>query len=196
MRALVVIDVQVDFCPGGRLAVPDGDAVVPICNRLMAVHDHVVLTVDWHPPDHQSFASVQGGEPYDVVQMPYGDQVLWPDHCVQGSPGAELHPDLDTSRARIIIRKGMNPAVDSYSAFFENDHTTPTGLHGALQELGVTALTMVGLATDFCVKYSALDARRLGYDVTIVQEGVRGIDIDGSVAATLSQLTAAGVQLA
>lgn len=195
MNALLVIDVQVDFCPGGRLAVPNGDAVVAGCNARMAHHDLVVLTVDWHPADHRSFASVQNAEPYSVVDMPYGPQVLWPDHCVQGSPGAELHPDLHTDNARFIIRKGMNPELDSYSAFFENDRSTTTGLNGALRELGVDRLTLTGLATDFCVLYTALDARALGFEVTVALDAVQGIDLDGSVDAALIRMREAGVQL-
>ncbi|MEM7489766.1 MAG: bifunctional nicotinamidase/pyrazinamidase, partial [Pseudomonadota bacterium] len=191
--ALIVIDVQNGFCPGGNLAVPGGDEVVPGINDLMADHPHVILTQDWHPAGHGSFASAHpGAQPYDVTQMPYGPQVLWPDHCVQGTDDAAFHPDLTTDRARAIIRKGMNPAIDSYSAFFENDRTTPTGLHGLLQTLGVEALNMVGLATDFCVNYSAVDAARLGYAVTVRQDLTRAIDLDGSLQAARDGMAAAG----
>lgn len=192
--ALIVIDVQVDFCPGGRLAVPDGDAVVGPCNALMDAHRLVVLTQDWHPGGHASFASAHPGRaPYDTVDLPYGAQVLWPDHCVQGSPGAAFHPGLSADRARWVVRKGTDPSVDSYSAFFENDRRTPTGLHGALKDLAVDRLVLAGLATDFCVRWSALDAVRLGYAVTVVERACRGIDLDGSVDTAWRELTAAGV---
>ncbi|MBM2576047.1 bifunctional nicotinamidase/pyrazinamidase [Jannaschia sp. Os4] len=196
-HALVVIDVQTGFCPGGNLAVPDGDAVVPGINALMDGFAHVVLTQDWHPAGHSSFASAHDGRaPYDVVAMPYGPQVLWPDHCVQGTADAAFHPDLRTDRARAIVRKGMNPAIDSYSAFFENDRTTPTGLEGLLRTLGVTDLTLVGLATDFCVNYSALDAARLGFATTVREDLTRAIDLDGSLAAARDAMRGAGVALA
>ena len=179
--ALIVIDTQNDFCPGGALAVPQGDAIVPGVNALMAEFGAVILTQDWHPAGHSSFASRHSGRaPFETIEMSYGPQVLWPDHCVQGSPGAEFHADLDTTRADAIIRKGMNPEIDSYSAFFENDHATPTGLDGYLRTRGITDLVMVGLATDFCVKDSALDAARLGYAVTVRRELCRAIDLDGS----------------
>lgn len=195
-HALIVIDVQTDFCPGGALAVPHGDEIVPGINALMPGFDHVVLTQDWHPAHHSSFASSHPGtSPFDVTDMPYGPQVLWPDHCVQGEPGARFHPNLDTNRAALIQRKGMNPAIDSYSAFFENDRTTPTGLDGALNSLGVTELTLVGLATDFCVAYSALDAARLGFGVTVRQDLCRAIDLDGSLDTALTEMSAAGVTL-
>jgi len=195
--ALVVIDTQNDFCPGGALAVPGGDQVVPGINALMAEFAVVILTQDWHPADHSSFASRHAGKaPMELTDMPYGPQVLWPDHCVQGSAGAAFHPDLNTDRADLIIRKGYNPAIDSYSAFFENDHTTPTGLHGYLQTRGIDDLTMVGLATDFCVNFSAVDAAKLGYRVTVRQDLVRGIDLDGSLATALAGMREAGVVLA
>jgi nicotinamidase/pyrazinamidase len=195
--ALIVIDVQNGFCPGGNLAVPGGDEIVPGVNALMDRFAHVVLTQDWHPADHASFASNHAGRaPYDMVEMPYGPQVLWPDHCVQGTADAAFHPDLATDRARAVIRKGMNPAVDSYSAFFENDRTTPTGLDGLLRSLGVEAVTLVGLATDFCVNFSALDAARLGYAVTLHEELTRAIDLDGSLAAARKAMRDAGVTLA
>jgi nicotinamidase/pyrazinamidase len=195
--ALLVIDMQYDFCPGGALAVPGGDSIVPGINALMAAFPAVILTQDWHPAGHSSFASEHPGKaPFDMVEMPYGPQVLWPDHCIQGSRGAAFHEDLDTTRADLIIRKGMNPDIDSYSAFFENDHATPTGLHGYLQTRGLTDLTLVGLATDFCVKFSGLDAARLGYRVTLRQDLVRGIDLDGSLDAAMGEMRAAGVAFA
>ena len=196
-HALIIIDVQNDFCPGGALAVPGGDEIVPGINALMRDFDHVILTQDWHPAGHSSFASSHSGKaPYDMVEMPYGPQVLWPDHCVQGSAGAAFHADLDTDRAALIQRKGMNPAIDSYSAFFENDQTTPTGLDGALRSLGITHLTMVGLATDFCVAYSTLDAARLGFDVTVRTDLCRAIDLDGSLDKALSDMRAKGISIA
>ncbi|WP_299647488.1 bifunctional nicotinamidase/pyrazinamidase [uncultured Jannaschia sp.] len=196
-RALIVIDVQLGFCPGGNLAVPDGGAIVPGINALMPEFPHVILTQDWHPAGHSSFASShEGRAPYDVVDMPYGPQVLWPDHCIQGSVDAAFHPDLDAVRARAIVRKGMNPAIDSYSAFFENDHATPTGLDGLLRTLGVTDLTLVGLALDFCVNFSAIDAARLGYAVTVREDLTRAIDLDGSREAARDGMAEAGVTLA
>ena len=195
--ALIVIDVQNDFCPGGALAVPEGDLIIPGINAAMAEADAVVLTQDWHPAGHSSFASSHAGKaPYDVVEMPYGAQVLWPDHCVQGSVGAAFHSDLKSDRADMIIRKGYTSAIDSYSAFFENDQTTPTGLEGYLRTRGITRLTMVGLATDFCVTFSALDAARLGFEVTIREDLCRAIDLDGSRAAARTALSEAGVTLA
>lgn len=194
--ALLVIDLQNDFCPGGALAVPEGDSIVPGVNALMAEFPAVILTQDWHPAGHSSFASSHPGKaPYEMTRMPYGPQVLWPDHCVQGSEGAAFHDALDTTRADLILRKGFNPAIDSYSAFFENDQTTPTGLHGYLQTRGITDLTMVGLATDFCVNFSAVDAARLGYRVTVRRDLARGIDLDGSLAAAEAGMVAAGVSL-
>ena len=196
-QALIVIDVQNDFCPGGALAVPGGDQIVPGINALIDAHDTVVLTQDWHPAGHSSFASSHAGKaPMELVDMPYGPQVLWPDHCVQGSDGAAFHKDLNTTRADLIIRKGYNPAIDSYSAFFENDQTTPTGLEGYLRTRGITDLVMVGLATDFCVNFSAVDAAKLGFAVTVRQDLCRAIDFDGSLAAAQAGMTAAGVTLA
>lgn len=193
-KALIVIDVQNDFCPGGALAVPGGDDIVSGINALMGRFDAVILTQDWHPQGHSSFATSHAGKaPYDLVEMPYGPQVLWPDHCVQGSLGAALHADLNADRADLIIRKGYNPAIDSYSAFFENDQTTPTGLEGYLRSRGLTDLTLVGLATDFCVNFSALDAAKLGFDVTVDLSLCRAIDLDGSLDAALSGMTEAGV---
>lgn len=195
-EALIVVDVQNDFCPGGALAVEGGDLIVPGINALMADFDAVILTQDWHPAGHSSFASHHAGKaPFEVIRMPYGPQVLWPDHCVQGSPGANFHPDLETDRADLIIRKGFDPAIDSYSAFFENDHATPTGLEGYLRTRGIDTLTMVGLATDFCVNFSAVDAAKLGFRVTVMQELCRAIDLDGSLAAALNGMSDAGVDV-
>jgi nicotinamidase/pyrazinamidase len=195
--ALLIVDVQADFCPGGALAVADGDGVVPVLNRLAPLFRTVILTQDWHPPGHASFASSHSGAaPFSVVDMPYGAQVLWPDHCVQDTPGAAFHPDLETTRARMVIRKGIHPAIDSYSAFFENDRTTPTGLAGALADMGIRHVAMAGLATDYCVAWSALDARRLGLDVTVIEDACRAIDLDGSLAAALAAMREAGVRVA
>ena len=192
--ALLAIDVQNDFCPGGALAVPRGDEVVPAINRLAPRFRHVVLTQDWHPRGHVSFASSHPGrKPFERIQVSYGEQVLWPDHCVPGTPGAELHRGLDTLRADLVVRKGNDPAIDSYSAFYENDHRTPTGLTGCLRERGGRRLFLAGLATDFCVQYSALDARREGFEVFVVEDGVRGIDLDGSLTAAWERMAAAGV---
>jgi nicotinamidase/pyrazinamidase len=192
--ALLVIDVQNDFCPGGALAVPRGDEVVPACNALVSRFPVVVLTQDWHPAGHASFASSHpGSAPYDTVTLAYGPQVAWPDHCVQGTVGAEFHRSLHVNRATMVIRKGAHPAIDSYSAFFENDRTTPTGLLGALRELGVGRVVLCGLATDYCVKYTALDARAAGLEVVVVDEACRGIDLGGSLATAAAELAAAGV---
>lgn len=196
MQALIVIDVQNDFCPGGALAVPEGDLIVSGINALMDDFDAVVLSQDWHPAGHSSFASSHGGQsPYDMIDMPYGPQVLWPDHCIQSSDGAAFHVGLHQDRADLIIRKGYNPAIDSYSAFFENDHTTATGLEGYLRTRGITKLTMVGLALDFCVNFSAVDAAKLGFQVTVQQDLCRAIDLDGSLAAALDGMKSAGVTL-
>jgi nicotinamidase/pyrazinamidase len=194
--ALIVIDVQNDFCPGGALAVAEGDRIIPEINAMLRTFPVRVLTQDWHPADHMSFAANHpGAKPFGVTQMPYGPQVLWPVHCVIGTEGAELHADLQTDPADLIIRKGFRAAIDSYSAFFENDNTTPTGLDGYLRARGVDAVTLVGLATDYCVAYSALDAARLGYDVTVRLSACRAIDLNGSLASALDQMRAAGVQL-
>ena len=195
-KALIVIDVQNDFCPGGALAVAGGDEIVPGINALMQEFGAVVLTQDWHPMAHSSFASSHPGKsPLEIVEMPYGPQVLWPDHCIQGTEGAGFHPGLETDRADVIIRKGYNREIDSYSAFFENDHKTPTGLHGYLQTRGLTDLTLVGLATDFCVNYSAVDAARLGYAVRLRSDLCRAIDLDGSLAAAMQGMRDAGVAI-
>lgn len=197
MHALVVIDVQNDFCPGGALAVAGGDEIIAPINAMMAEFDAVVLTQDWHPAGHSSFAGSHPGKaPFDTVEMTYGTQVLWPEHCVQGGPGAAFHPELETDRAELVIRKGFRPAIDSYSAFFENDHDTPTGLEGYLRTRGIERLTMVGLATDFCVAFSAIDAAGLGFEVTVAEGACRGIDLDGSLAVARDRMTAAGVVLA
>ena len=194
-HALIVIDMQNDFCPGGALAVTGGDDIIDGINALMADFQTVILTQDWHPAGHSSFASSHpGAAPMQVVDMPYGPQVLWPDHCIQGTPGAAFHQGLRTD-GDLIIRKGYNPAIDSYSAFFENDHTTPTGLEGYLRTRGITTLTMVGLALDFCVNYSAVDAAKLGFDVTVRTLLSRGIDVGGSLDAALDGMKAAGVTL-
>ena len=195
-HALIVIDVQNDFCPGGALAVPEGDAIIAGINRMMKQADAVILTQDWHPAGHSSFASSHADQaPYNVIKMAYGRQVLWPDHCIQGSNGAAFHPDLDQSCADLIIRKGYNPAIDSYSAFFENDHITPTGLEGYLRSRDITRLTIVGLALDFCVHFSAVDAARLGFDVTVRQDLCRAIDLDGTLDDALTAMRSAGVSL-
>jgi nicotinamidase/pyrazinamidase len=195
MQLLLVVDVQNDFCPGGALAVPGGNEVVPIINDLSRRFDHVVLTQDWHVADHRSFASSHPGKkPLDRVVLPYGEQILWPDHCVQDTPGAEFHPQLAVANCELIIRKGFQRDIDSYSAFFENDRRTPTGLAGYLRERGVTGLFVVGLATDFCVAFSALDARRLGFEVTVIEEGCQAIDVDGSLATAWRDMEQAGVK--
>jgi len=195
-HALIVIDLQADFCPGGALAVSGGDAIVGRVNALMAQAGTVVLTQDWHTAGHASFASSHPGRaPFETVAMPYGPQVLWPDHCVQGTPGAAFHPALDTTRAAAIIRKGMSPGIDSYSAFFENDRTTPTGLAGWLRERGIARLSFAGLATDYCVAWSALDAVREGFAAEVILPACRAIDLGGSLAAALGALAAAGVAI-
>ncbi|MCE8507397.1 bifunctional nicotinamidase/pyrazinamidase [Ruegeria pomeroyi] len=195
MHGLIVIDVQNDFCPGGALAVPEGDVVVAPINAMMADFDAVILTQDWHPAGHSSFASSHPGKaPFEMIDMAYGPQVLWPDHCVQGSPGAAFHPALRTD-ADLILRKGFRAAIDSYSGFFENDRKTPTGLDGYLRSRGITRLTLVGLATDFCVQYSALDAARLGFAVEVRMQACRAIEMDGSLATAVSAMKAAGVAL-
>lgn len=193
--ALIVIDVQNDFCPGGALAVADGDAIIPQINALIDDFAVVVLTQDWHPGNHSSFAvNHPGAAAYSVLQMDYGPQVLWPVHCVQGTAGAMFHTKLRTDPAQMVIRKGFRPGIDSYSAFFENDHTTPTGLDGYLRSRDVKTVTLVGLATDFCVAYSALDAAGLGYHVRLIASACRAIDLNGSLAAARSKIIAAGVE--
>jgi nicotinamidase/pyrazinamidase len=192
---LLITDVQNDFCPGGALAVANGDAVVPIINRLAERFEHVALTQDWHPKGHSSFAaSHPGSAPFETINMPYGEQTLWPDHCVQGTPGAAFHLQLETKRAEMVIRKGFRPEIDSYSAFYENDRRTPTGLAGYLRERGLRRIFLVGLATDYCVYYSAVDARKLGFDAVLVEAGCRAIDLSGSLDAAWAGMAAAGVQ--
>ena len=194
--ALIVIDLQNDFCPGGALAVTGGDEIVPLVNRLIASFEHVVLTQDWHPARHSSFASSHAGQaPFSSVQMAYGPQTLWPDHCVQGTHGAEFHRDLSGAKAELIIRKGFRKAIDSYSAFYENDRKTPTGLAGYLRERGLTKLALAGLATDYCVAYSALDGARLGFETTVLMDACRAIDLNGSLATAKRQMQLAGVSL-
>ncbi|MBL6428114.1 MAG: bifunctional nicotinamidase/pyrazinamidase [Maritimibacter sp.] len=194
--ALIVIDVQNDFCPGGALAVDGGDEIVPGINRLIRDFPIRVFTQDWHPAGHSSFASSHPGKaPLEMVDMDYGPQVLWPDHCVQGTDGAALHEDLMTDPADLILRKGFRPEIDSYSAFFENDHRTSTGLEGYLRSRGATRLTYVGLATDFCVGWSAMDATRLGFAVTVRLDLCRAIDADGSLDTALAGMSDAGVTL-
>jgi nicotinamidase/pyrazinamidase len=194
-QALIVIDVQNDFCPGGALAVNGGDAIVSGINALMDDFAAVILTQDWHPAGHLSFASSHPGhQPFDVTQMPYGPQVLWPDHCIQGTSGADFHPTLRTD-GDLIIRKGFRPAIDSYSAFFENDRTTPTGLDGYLRSRGLDNLTLVGLATDYCVAFSAVDAARLGYRVSVRTDLCRAIDLQGSQARMMDTMRDCGVIL-
>ena len=196
MHALLVIDVQNDFCPGGALAVAGGDEIVAGINAIMGEFDVVILTQDWHPAGHSSFASVHDGQaPYDMIEMPYGSQVLWPDHCIQGTQGAAFHAMLETDRADLIIRKGYNPAIDSYSGFFENDHKTPTGLEGYLRTRGITEVTFVGLALDFCVNYSAVDATQLGFKVEVRTDLCRAINLNGSLAEATKAMTGAGVML-
>jgi nicotinamidase/pyrazinamidase len=196
-EALIVIDVQNDFCPGGALAVAGGNEIVGGINTLMRDFPVRVLTQDWHPADHASFAGNHPGRAaFETIEMPYGPQVLWPVHCVQGTAGADFHPDLDAGAAHLVIRKGFRAAIDSYSAFFENDRTTPTGLEGYLRSRGASRLTLVGLATDYCVAYSALDAARLGFEVTVEMSLCRAIDLAGSLAAATGLLRAAGVRLA
>lgn len=195
-KALIVIDVQNDFCPHGALAVAGGDKIVGGINALMGGFETVVLTQDWHPADHTSFADNHAGAAaFSVVDMPYGPQVLWPRHCVQGSDGAAFHPALNTASAQMILRKGFRPQIDSYSAFFENDRATPTGLHGYLQDCGVKDVVLVGLALDYCVAYSALDATKLGYCVTVQSDLCRAIDLNGSLSDMQAAMRAAGVIL-
>jgi nicotinamidase/pyrazinamidase len=191
---LLVVDVQNDFCPNGNLPVPRGDEVVPTINRLADRFRHVVLTQDWHPPGHQSFASSHPGKrPFDTVTVAYGQQILWPEHCVQGTIGAQFHDDLQIPHAELVLRKGFRPTIDSYSALYENDRKTPTGLAGYLRERSLTRIFVAGLALDFCVRYSAEDARREGFSVTVIEDACRGIDVEGSVAATRESFAALGI---
>jgi nicotinamidase/pyrazinamidase len=193
---LIIVDVQNDFCPGGALAVPHSDEIVPAVNRLAAEFAHVILTQDWHPRGHASFASSHPGrQPFETIEVAYGQQILWPDHCVQGMEGAAFYPALEVPHAELVLRKGFRSAIDSYSAFLENDHRTPTGLVGYLRERGLERLTLCGLATDFCVLYSALDGRKEGFEVNVVTSACRGIDIDGSLDRALASMREAGVTL-
>ena len=191
--ALVVIDVQNDFCPGGALAVAEGDIVVPVINALALRFANIAVTQDWHPPGHISFASTHGKTPFATIPLPYGTQVMWPDHCIQGSFGAELHPGLELLGAQAIVRKGFHPDVDSYSGLVEADRTTKTGLGGYLRERGITRIFLAGLATDFCVVWTALDARAAGFDVVLVEDACRAIDLGGSLAKATADMADAGV---
>lgn len=193
---LLVVDIQNDFCRGGALAVPDADTVVPLVNALAVRFGHVGLTQDWHPPGHLSFASSHHrSKPFETVTMPYGEQVLWPDHCVQGSPGADFHPDLRIAHAELILRKGYQRTIDSYSTFYENDRKTPTGLTGYLRERGFARVFLAGIAFDFCVRYSAEDAHHEGFSVIVVEDACRGIDVEGSVQETRESLSSLGVKV-
>ncbi|WP_457586668.1 bifunctional nicotinamidase/pyrazinamidase [Ensifer canadensis] len=195
-EALIVVDVQNDFCPGGALAVSGGGEIVPVVNDLIRKFEHVVLTQDWHPDGHSSFASVHPGKaPFETVTMPYGEQTLWPDHCVQGSAGADFHPALEWTRAELVIRKGFRTGIDSYSAFFENDRLTPTGLTGYLRDRGIDSVTLCGLATDFCVAFSALDAVAKGFLTSVVLDASRGIDLNGSLSTMITRMRQAGVRM-
>jgi len=193
--ALIVIDVQNDFCPGGALAVPKGDEIVPLVNRLLEQFQHVVLTQDWHPKGHSSFASTHKGDPFTAIKLGYGDQTLWPDHCVQGTKGAEFHRDLVARESELILRKGFRKEIDSYSAFYENDRATKTGLNGYLRDRGLKRLFMCGLATDFCVAWSALDGRREGFPIIVVEDACRAIDLNGSLTAARGEMLKAGITL-
>lgn len=195
MKALLIVDVQNDFCPGGALEVPAGDRIIPVINSLSSTFNTVILTQDWHPKGHSSFASThKKKEPYETIEMPYGEQVLWPDHCIQGNEGAAFHPDLEVNRGQLIIRKGFRKDIDSYSAFFENDQKTPTGLTGYLRERGVKTLYVTGLATDFCVRWTVLDGMSENFDVFVVEDAVRGIDIEGSVEQAWNEMASAGAK--
>jgi nicotinamidase/pyrazinamidase len=193
---LIVIDVQNDFCPGGQLAVAGGDSVIEPIHKIARRFEHIVLTQDWHPVGHTSFASAhKGKQPFETIELNYGAQTLWPDHCVQGSKGAEFHPSLHLPQAELILRKGFRPLIDSYSAFFENDRETPTGLAGYLDERGLNRVFLVGLAYDYCVGYSALDARRLGLTAVVLRDACRAIDLNGSVARIEGEFDLAGVMV-
>jgi nicotinamidase/pyrazinamidase len=194
--ALIVVDMQNDFCEGGALAVPGANAIVPAINRLIARYDHVVLTQDWHPPGHASFAGAwQDAKPFETARFAYGPQTLWPDHCVQGTKGAEFHPDLDVTKAQMIVRKGFHPGIDSYSAFRENDRMTRTGLDGYLKARGLTRLVLCGVALDYCVAWSAIDARQSGFNVAVVLEATAAIDLEGSKRQKTIEMRQAGIDL-
>lgn len=195
MDALLIIDVQNDFCPGGALEVPNGDQIIPVINKLSTSFDTVIQTQDWHPKGHSSFASSHDGkEPFGTIEMPYGEQVLWPDHCIQGTNGAEFHPDLETNKSQLIVRKGFRKEIDSYSAFYENDNSTSTGLAGYLKEREIDTLYAVGLATDFCVKWSVLDGIKEGFELYVVEDAVMGIDIEGSVQQAWDEMMDQGAK--
>jgi nicotinamidase/pyrazinamidase len=195
MQCLIVVDVQNDFCPGGALAVPNGDEVVPVINRLAARFANAVFTQDWHPRGHTSFASSHPGKkPFETVELPYGEQVLWPDHCVQGTRGAAFHEGLEPGKAQLVIRKGFHRDIDSYSAFLEADRKTTTGLAGYLKERGLKSLFVCGLATDFCVAWTALDARKAGFEVSVIEDACRAIDLEGSLERAWAEMAAAGVK--
>jgi nicotinamidase/pyrazinamidase len=195
-EVLLIVDVQNDFCPGGALAVPGGDEIVPAVNRLAAEFEHVILTQDWHPAGHASFASSHPGkQPFDTIEVSYGQQILWPDHCVQGTQGAAFHPGLDVPHAELVLRKGYRRAIDSYSAFRENDRQTLTGLVNYLRERGLERIIVCGLATDFCVFYSAIDGREAGFEVSVVTSACRGINVDGSIARAMRSMSEAGVTI-
>ena len=194
--ALIVIDVQNDFCPGGALAVPKGDEIVPLVNRLIEQFQHVVLTQDWHPEGHSSFASTHKGDAFTTIKLGYGDQTLWPDHCVQGTKGAEFHRDLVARESELVLRKGFRKEIDSYSAFYENDRVTKTGLNGYLRDRQLKRLFMCGLATDFCVAWSAMDGRREGFPIIVVEDACRAIDLNGSLTAARGEMLKAGITLA
>ncbi len=196
MNALLIVDLQNDFCENGALEVPEANIIVPVVNRLIHSFENILQTQDWHPAGHHSFAtSHESKDPYDTVEMDYGTQVLWPDHCVQGSHGAKFHPGLNTQKTQVVIRKGFRKDIDSYSAFYENDHETKTGLTGYLKDRGITDLYAVGLATDFCVKWSVLDGIREGFNLHIVKDAVKGIDLEGSLEAAWEEMKDAGVNI-
>lgn len=195
MDALLIIDVQNDFCPGGALEVPNGDEVVPVINDLSQQFDIILQTQDWHPAGHSSFASShQSHDPFETIEMPYGEQVLWPDHCIQGTEGAAFHPDLETDRTQLVVRKGFQKEIDSYSAFYENDNSTTTGLTGYLRERDIDTLYAAGLATDFCVKWSVVDGIKEGFTVKVIEDAVKGIDLEGSVDQAWSEMIEAGAK--
>lgn len=195
MDALLIVDVQNDFCPGGALEVPEGDSIIPVINQLSVVFRHVIQTQDWHPKGHSSFASShKDKKPFETTNMPYGTQVLWPDHCVQGSSGAEFHPNLNTTPSELIIRKGFRKSIDSYSAFYENDNITKTGLTGYLKDREIDTLYVTGLATDFCVKWSVLDGCYEGFNMFVIEDAVKGIDMDGSVKKAWQEMEEAGAK--
>jgi nicotinamidase/pyrazinamidase len=195
MRALLIVDVQNDFCPGGALEVPNGDQVVPVINQQIEKFDTIIQTQDWHTKGHWSFASAyQEKEPFDTIKLDYGEQVLWPDHCVQGEKGSEFHPDLNTIPTQLVIRKGFRKHIDSYSAFYENDFKTKTGLTGYLRERDIDTLYIAGLATDFCVKWSVIDGLKEGFSVYVIEDGIKGIDINGSVQKAVDEMKQQGAR--